>query len=211
MLRILGVIVLAMAAAGPVQAGKFTTKYIYYPVSGSTAASLHRTLAVPTGFFSRERSYANIVMKPNIRGVFVPGKRCRTRGFAIDAAFTVRLPRARKGASIPKGLRRKLNKFISFAKRHELTHRRIFIGCIRRAERRIRAVRVRSCDRYGTRIGQILKKEVATCQRLNARFDRSERSRLNRHPLIRAVFRQAVRRKTVRTRRSTARVRTNFN
>lgn len=211
MVRLLSVLLLVIAAGAPARAGKYTTRYSYYAVSGSTAASLHRSLVVPTGFFSSEQSYANIVMKPKIRGFFVPGKRCRTRGFAIDAIFTVRLPRVRPGVAIPKGLRAKLNRFIAFAKRHELTHRRIYIGCMRRAERRIHAVRTSSCNRYGEQVEKILRREVAACQRLNARFDRSERARLHRQPLIRAVL-APVRRKTVRKRRTTRRhARTNFN
>jgi predicted secreted Zn-dependent protease len=192
--------------------GKFTTQYKYYSVSGSNAASLHANSTVPRGFFGSEKAYADISMKPDFKGTIYQRKRCRLKDFGINANFVIRLPKLRPGTRISKSLHRKFSGFVSFVKRHELIHRRIWGRCVKSTERRIRSLRLKSCDTFGKKAAKIISQEWSRCHKANARFDASERARLRRQPLVRAAFKPAKPKKTRRkTRRGASRTRTNFN
>lgn len=177
--------------------GKLTTKYKYYSVSGSTAASLHRNLTVPTGFFSSERVYANITMKPSFTGTYKQGNRCRIRGFGINGQFLVRLPRLKKGTRLPRSLNRKFRSFAAYVRKHELTHRSIWTRCLRSAEARINRLRIKSCSAFESHFTRIIASEWGKCKIRNARFDALEQKRLRRLPLVRAAFKPAKRSKRV--------------
>ena len=194
---------------------KFSTSYQYYRVSGSSAASIHSNTHVPTGFFSSERAYANITMNPKVVASLNPGKRyCRFNRLSLGAHFTVRLPKLAKGAGGNRSLRRKFASFVKFAKRHELTHRRIWIKCFSRSERKIRALRIKSCRSLDQAGAKIIERELATCKRNNARFDAVESRRVRRQAFVRAAIKQVKtpRRRSISKRRTTrSRTRTNFN
>ncbi len=195
--------------------GRYSTTYKYYSVSGSSAASIHRNTHVPTGFFSSERSYAKIIMKPKIVAQMKKhGKYCRFNRLNIGAHFTIRLPKLSRGAGGNKNLRRKFSSFVAFAKRHEQTHRSIWVKCLSRSERKIRALRKTSCRSLDIAGAKIIERELAICARNNNRFDKAEARRVVRQPLVRAAIKQVKtsRRRTVSKRRTTrSRTRTNFN
>jgi len=171
--------------------GNLTTSYKYYPVSGKTAASLHRSMTVPTGFFSSEKVYANITMKSSFKGHFVRGKTCRIKGFGIDAKFIVRLPRLSKGAKLSPHLKRQFRNFSSYVRKHELTHRSIWTRCLRSAERRIMAIRYKNCNKLDSAAAKIILNEWAKCETRNVRFDKLEQKRLLRLSLVKAALKPA--------------------
>ncbi len=177
--------------------GQLTTKYKYYTVSGSSAASLHRNMTVPTGFFSSERVYANITMNASLKGAFVQGKRCRLKGFGINGKFVVRLPKLRPGTKLSPGLNRKFKSFAAYVRKHELTHRSIWTRCLRSAESRIRRLKIKSCSRFDAQAAKIITDEWAKCETRNALFDKREQKRLLRLPLVKAAFKPARRSKRV--------------
>ncbi len=194
------VVALAMSFVGS-QAqtkGKLTTKFKYYSVSGTTAASLHRNMTVPTGFFSSEKVYANITMSPSFSGTFKQGKRgkiCRIQGFGINGEFVVRLPKLKSGVKLPRSLNRKFRSFVSYVRKHELRHRSIWTRCLRSAETRIKRLRIKSCTQLDVRAAKIISSEWAKCEKRNIRFDALEQKRLRRLPLVREAFKPAKRSK----------------
>ena len=198
-----------IAISGSVQArGKLTTKYQFYTVSGTSAASLHRNMTVPVGFFSSERSYANITIKPSFSGTFKPGKRCRITGFGINGNFTVRLPKLKSGIRLKPALNREFKSFVAYVRKHELTHRAIWTKCLRSAERRISRLKIKSCTKLDLTAAGIIKDEWAKCGVRNDRFDAAEQKRLRRLPLVKAAFKSA--RQPKRAAAKKRRTRTNF-
>ena len=192
------VLALAVVATAAQAKGKLTTKYKYYTVSGSTAASLHRNMTVPSGFFSSERVYANITMKPSFSGTFKQGKRnCRIKGFGINGQFLIRLPKLKNGVRLPRRLKGKFRSFVSYVRKHELTHRTIWTRCLRNAEARIQRLRIKNCTRLDQQAAKIINSEWAKCGKRNARFDALEQKRLRRLPLVRAAFKPAKRSKRI--------------
>ncbi len=172
---------------------KLTTKYRYYAVSGTTAAALHRNMSVPTGFFSSERAYADITMKPKFVGTFTQGKICRIKGFGIKGQFTIRLPKLKSGVKLSRSLDRKFRGFARYVRKHELTHRSIWLGCLKKAQNRISRLRGKSCTRLDQKAADIITAEWKKCGVRNVRFDASEQKRLRRLPLVREAFKPAKR------------------
>jgi len=168
--------------------GKLTTKYKYYSVSGSSAAALHRNMTVPSGFFSSEKVYANITMKPTFKGTFKQGKRCRLKNFGINGQFVIRLPKLSRGTKLPARLNRNFKSFVAYVRKHELRHRTIWTRCLRSAESRILRLKYKSCDRLDQQAAKIIKAEWAKCAKQNSRFDRLEAKRLLRLPLVRSAL-----------------------
>ncbi len=208
-------VVLAVSVSTVQARSKFSTSYQYYSVSGSSAASIHRNTHVPTGFFSSERSYANITTTPKVVATLSPGKKyCRFNRLSLGAHFTIRLPKLAKGAGGNRNLRRKFATFVKFAKRHELTHRSIWIKCFSRSERKIRALRMKSCRSLDQAGAKIIERELAICERNNDRFDKVESRRVVRQAFVRAAIKQTKKTQTrsISKRRITrSRTRTNFN
>ncbi|VAV90335.1 hypothetical protein MNBD_ALPHA08-1519 [hydrothermal vent metagenome] len=187
---------MSFVASGAQTKGKLVTKFKYYSVSGSTAATLHRNMTVPTGFFSSERVYGNITMSPSFSGTFKPGRKgksCRIQGFGINGEFVVRLPKLKSGVKLPRSLNRKFRNFVSYVRKHELTHRSIWTRCLRSAEARIKRLRVKSCTRLDAQAANIITSEWAKCEKRNIRFDALEQKRLRRLPLVREAFKPAKR------------------
>ena len=173
--------------------GTLTTTYKYYPVTGSSARSLHSHMTVPVGFFSSEKSYANITMKSSFQGNFAQGKICRIKGFGINARFTVRLPKLSNGARLTGRTNGQFRNFVAYVRKHELTHRSIWTRCLRSAESRIRALRIKSCKKMDSIAAGIIRNEWAKCETRNARFDKLEAKRLLRLPLVKAALKKPVR------------------
>ena len=192
----------ALAMSVPSHAGKVSTRVKYYTVTGSTARQLNNNMRVPRGFFSREKAaYADITINPDFAGKVIEGKTCRLKGFRIDASYLVRLPRLASGTRLPPRLSRQYKRFLAFVTRHEYHHRKIYQGCVARAERKIKRLRARTCKILGRRFVAIFKQEWNRCKVLNARFDAAEQRRLKRQSFVRA----AMARQPSRTRHAIAR------
>ena len=182
---------LGISTIGVQAKSQFTTSHKYYKVSGSSAATILNNSHVPSGFFGSTNYHAVISIKPKFDGSMKAGKKyCRFDRLKLGAHFTIRLPKLVRGAGGGKNLQRKFASFALFAKRHEHTHRSIWISCFKRSERKIHSLRIRSCRQLDIKAAKIIEREIAVCDRRHARFDRSERKKLNRQPLVRAAVKQ---------------------
>ncbi len=193
MLRYVFVVVLlsAITVSSQISAKpKYATKVIYYPVTGSSIAQVHQRMSAP----NHAGAYATIVNKPNLKGRFIQGKSgCTLKGFSIPSNFTVRLPKLTGGTRLSKKSRARFRAFQKYLRWHEFQHRSITIGCFRRMEKQVRRVRDRSCRVLESKVVKIVKAEVARCQRLNARFDKGQRKRVNGHIFVKTAARQLAR------------------
>lgn len=173
------------AAAKPVT----TTKVQHYEVSGTTARSLDTQMSSLGPWHGNSRAYANIVVRPSYDGNLVQGKMCRLEKFKVTAAFTMTLPRLARGAKLSKTLGEQWKSFSAFARKHEETHKAIWIECLAKAERRALALRVKDCDSLGKEVDRVFAAEWQTCEKRQEAFDIAERAKLARHPLIVAASR----------------------
>lgn len=190
-IRSAAVAMFAVAAVlGPAEAKPVTaTKVQHYEVSGSSASGLDAQMSSLGPWHGDGRAYANIVVKPNYNGNLVQGKVCRLQNFKVTASFTMTLPRLAPGTQLPKTLSRQWKSFASFARKHEETHRAIWIECLGKAERRALALRVGDCGALTKEIDRVFESEWQRCERRQEAFDVAERGKLARHPLMVAATR----------------------
>lgn len=177
---------IALLAAGAAAAGpKVSVKYAYYPVDGTTAVGIMRALHIDGPSVNGEGAYAYTTSEMSQSGTVHEGKGCSIPRYTIGIAFTITLPAAQDLPDARPRVRAAWKSFYSFVKRHEETHKSIWIGCASSMQAKVRAIRAATCDALATKIESVIAREQATCHRKHAAFDRSERSRLAAQPLIR--------------------------
>ncbi|MEZ5926757.1 MAG: DUF922 domain-containing protein [Hyphomicrobiaceae bacterium] len=192
--RLSGLIVLALAGiglgAGPGVAGpRVAVDYQYYPVNGTTALELMRNLHLHGPTVNGEGAYAVTNSEISQAGQVVTGKGCRIPRYTVGIKFTITLPAAQDLPDASKRVRSAWKSFYAFVRRHEETHKSLWIGCLGTLQAKVRALRASTCDGLAERVAQMLAKEQAACYRKHAAFDRSERSRLKAQPLIQQALR----------------------
>jgi predicted secreted Zn-dependent protease len=180
----------ALAAGVEAQAGpKVAVAYQYYPVDGTTALQLMRNLHLDGPTVGGAGAYATIESSFSESGSVVQGKGCRVPRYTIGLSFTITLPRAQDLPQAAPRVRNAWRSFYSFVKRHEETHKSIWVSCAATMQARVRALRAPTCEALQQRAAQILASEQTKCRRKHDAFDRAERSRLRRQPLLQQALR----------------------
>ena len=172
-------------AAGP----KVAVNYQYYAVSGTSAVQLMRDLHLHGPTVDGAGAYAMTESSFSQSGQMVQGKGCSAPRYTIGMSFTITLPAAQDLPEASTRVRKAWRSFYGFVKKHEETHKAIWLSCAATMQSKIRALRTKTCEALQSRATQILESESAKCRRKHDAFDRSERSRLRAQPLIQQALR----------------------
>lgn len=168
---------------------KSATGYAFYTISGSTAGELLRQMAARGPSVEGLDAYAITQSTLSHTGNLVAsGGRCRLQGYRISLDFEITIPRASGLASMSPKVRAAWNTFAAFVKRHEETHRSIWMTCARSLEARIKSMTAGSCDVLDSKVNSALNSAVSACRRKHAAFDRSQRAPLKAQPLVRLAI-----------------------
>lgn len=110
---------------------------------------------------------------------------CRVGKVTLSIRFTMTLPRAVQEARLDRRTRRAWRSFKSFTRRHEETHRRIYLRCARGFLRKAAAMSSPgSCYRLKREVRRLLDREDKACNRLHDAFDRRDFPRVRHMPLF---------------------------
>jgi len=194
-------------AVAPARAAGVTQKtvYRYYPVRGRTALDMvthmHSNGLHGVGRF--DKAYATLDMDFKVLGTTrQSADRCHIANFGLALSFKVTLPRL--VSRTRRDARRQFTGFQRFARRHELHHRKLYLGCVRRGVRRIRKFSsIGNCDAWIDKAGAVLVEEFKLCNRQHEAFDRQEQARLLKTALMRTAIRQSLRVNVASARRGT--------
>jgi predicted secreted Zn-dependent protease len=171
----------AEAAAGV----RSSTAARYYSVDGTTKVSLATSMRSNPFRGDRGGAVANIRPKYSLKVSTSPsGGTCRVANVDLSISFVMTLPRANEGGTAA-GTRSSWRSFVAFARRHEATHRSIYLQCAQNFLAKARQLSGASCGTLQARARQLLNAEDLACDRRHAAFDRSERRRLGGQPLFR--------------------------
>ena len=178
---------LALPAGAPPAAAKIV--YKHYAVRGETPAEIiidiWRKRRMRHGVFS----IADIrtTLKPD--GRVVRGKSCQIKDFDVTAEYTITLPRHVNERAMDRRTRRLFRAFVGSARKHELQHRAIYRGCLRRLVRAVRRMQPQtSCAATGQVIVRIAKLEGLRCRAEHMAFDKREFQKSKRLPLVRQAL-----------------------
>jgi len=178
---------LAVSIASAAWAGvKSTTQYRSYYVSGSTARSLVSYMRSHPFRGDRGDAVANV--RPNYRlsvATKSSGGTCRASVVTLNISFVMTLPRARSESSMASSTRNAWRSFVSFAKRHESTHRNIYVQCGNSFVAKAQRMTNKSCGALQASIRRLLESEKRACESKQRAFDRREYGRVKNLSLFR--------------------------
>jgi predicted secreted Zn-dependent protease len=161
------------------------TKYTYYLIAGESAASLHLSMIKKGPRVDGGRAYASASMEPNVTlKTRSNGSICRIENIKVDMTFTIRLPQLKKSARLKPLVRKSFEDFYRFAKRHEETHRLIWLTCARETEALAQKVKASTCSQAEAEAFKIFYRAERQCHARQVAFDLAEKKRLQRIPFI---------------------------
>ena len=163
-----------------------TTSYRSYSVGGSTARSLVSYMRSHPFRGDHGDAVANV--RPLYRlsvATRTSGGTCRASKVTLSIAFTITLPSARSESSMASSTRSAWRNFVAFARRHESTHRSIYISCGNNFVAKAQRLTASSCAGLQASIRRLLESEKRSCEVRQRSFDRSESRRVSGLSLLR--------------------------
>lgn len=182
---------IVVSALGPETARAapaFTTKYVYYKVSGDNAAGVYVSMLKRGPHVKGEKAYAATSAESSQRGKLELTKSCRIIDYQYFIGFTIKLPKLIDEAALSASARNRWQQFSSFLKKHEETHRSIWMGCAKEIETKVRALRGRTCEEVDKKAQRIRDNVQNACNRKHAAFDTAEQKKLAKHPFVKMVL-----------------------
>lgn len=190
LLGISGAILAALSAClGPGAGAKPLTNYVHYLVAGSSAQGLFESMINNGPKVGGGRAYASTRMDPNVSASTVAnGGQCRVVSFKMNMTFTIRLPQLDNDQKVEPALRKSFERFYQFAKRHEETHRTIWLQCAAEAEALATGLKAATCAEAEAQSLKIVDDVSKRCDRRHAEFDAADQKQLSRHPFMKQAL-----------------------
>jgi predicted secreted Zn-dependent protease len=164
------------------------TRYIYFPVSGTSAAALHRSILAHGPTVNGDKAYASLEFASDEEQFLVQdADGCQLHDYQLKLNFTMRLPRLTAGSSLDPDLRKRWQTFERFAHKHEATHRDIWMKCAAAAEAKVRSIKTGRCEAAQALATGIFNQMWAKCAKHHDAFDAAQRYPLMRQPFITAA------------------------
>ena len=186
-----GAIALALIAALSCEAAakpRSTTQYKYYPVSGDSAVELYLAMMKRGPHVNGDQAYASTTATQTLDGRFVRAKTCQLHDLNLSFQFTIRLPKLASTKGLSKNTQSRWQAFSQFLRKHEETHRSIWLGCAADFERRALAVRANNCEAADAEIARLAEDVRLSCNRKHDAFDAAEQKRVAKHPFVKLVL-----------------------
>lgn len=165
------------------------TDYRYYAVSGVTPYDINQSILRHGPKYGGLSAYGVTTYdyRPSASCASAPGIDARVATFKMELQFLIKLPKLSSEKNLKSDVKASWGKFSSFVRAHEETHRRIWFGCAKSAETKIKALRASSCSALTKRIDQVLLTMGKSCNKQHEAFDAAEQKRLARHPFMQRV------------------------
>lgn len=190
-LAVLGAALLAgtaMAAAKPVQ----TTKYTYYSVSGDSAVEIYNAMIRRGPKVNGAKAYAATTATTTQDGKLLQASSCQIQDYRLKLDFVIKLPKIKNEKVLPASDRKRWQQFSEFLKKHEETHRTIWMGCAADLERQVKSIKARNCSDADAKATQLWEKVRAACNKKHVAFDAAEQKKLMKHPFVQLVYKRAT-------------------
>jgi predicted secreted Zn-dependent protease len=134
------------------------------------------------------KAYAATQMESSQRGKLELTNSCRIVDYQYSAVFTIRLPKLTDETALSANALARWQQFSNFLRKHEETHRTIWMGCADEIQTRVSALRGRNCDEVEKRAQAILEEVQQACNVKQVAFDEAEQKRLAKHPFVKMVL-----------------------
>jgi predicted secreted Zn-dependent protease len=192
-MRVWGAIAIALAlltggSPAALAKPKSTTQYKYYPVSGDSAVDLYIAMMKRGPHVNGEQAYASTTATQTLDGRFLRSTSCRLHNINLSFQFTIRLPKLSSTKNLSKTTRDRWQAFSQFLRKHEETHRSIWLACAADFEKRAMAVKASTCEAADAEIARLADDARLACNKKHDAFDAAEQKRVAKHPFVKLVL-----------------------
>jgi predicted secreted Zn-dependent protease len=186
----LGVVLAGSFGAGALAEVRTSTVTRGYSVGGTTASSLVSYMRSNPFHGDSGDAVGNIRPYYSVSSVTrQSGGTCRASKVTLNIRFVMTLPQARSAAAMGASTRSAWNSFVAFTRRHEETHRSIYIQCGNAFVAKAQRLTASTCGALHASINRLLEAEKRACATRHRAFDRAEASRLRNLSLFRMARR----------------------
>lgn len=191
---ILGLAALAIVAfsSGVSAQPQQTTKYSYYFVRGDSVEDVYSAMLHEGPRVRGAKAYAATSATTTQDGKLRQGGSCQVENYKLKLDFVIKLPKLKNEKSLPASDRSQWQRFSAFLKKHEETHRSIWLGCAADLEAKVRALKAGTCADVDSKAQALWDKMRAACSKKHAAFDAAEQKKLMKHPFVRLVYKRTV-------------------
>ena len=165
-----------------------TTKYSYYPISGATAEAIYSNMLRRGPHVNGQKAYAATSATTSQDGKLLQAKSCIVQDYRLRINFVISLPQMKNESMLRPSDRARWRQFAQFLKKHEETHRSIWLGCAQDMENKARAINSPSCAGADAKAAKLWEQMRKTCGREHDAFDAAEQKRLLQQPFVKLVL-----------------------
>ena len=171
----------------------YKTKYTYYTVSGDTAEEIYGAMLRKGPRVNGAKAYAATSATTTQEGGLRQGRSCQVQNYRLKIDFNISLPKIRNEKVLSRSDRRRWRQFSAFLKKHEETHRAIWLGCAKRLERQVRSIKTKSCASADAKAQKLWNRMRSACAKKHNAFDAAEQKKLMSHPFVKLVYKRSMR------------------
>jgi predicted secreted Zn-dependent protease len=168
-----------------------STKYTYYTVGGNSAESIYKAMLNKGPRVNGAKAYAATTATTRQDGKLMQSKSCRIEDYQLRLDFVIKLPKIKNEKALASADRERWKQFSSFLKKHEETHRSIWLECAAEMERKVRAIKAKSCDEADAKAEKLWEQTRAACSKKHDAFDLAEQKKLMKHPFVQLVYKRS--------------------
>jgi predicted secreted Zn-dependent protease len=180
----LGLTLPPAAQAAPLQ----TTKYVYYPVSGNSAADVYAAMLRSGPHVDGAKAYAATTATTSQDGNLQQGSSCQIDNYRLRIEFTIKLPKLSPGSHLAGGEMSRWQSFAAFVKRHEETHRSIWLACAQSLENQVRTIKAKNCSDASRQAAALWDRMRVSCSAKHNAFDAAQARVLLKQPFVAMVL-----------------------
>lgn len=177
-----------IAGAKPAQ----TTKYSYYAVGGDTAEEIYGAMLRKGPKVNGAKAYAATSATTTQDGRLLQTSSCRIEDYKLKLDFVIKLPQIKNEKVLSSSDRSRWDQFSAFLKKHEETHRSIWLSCAGDLERQVRSIKAKTCGEADKKAGQLWEKMRGACSKKHNAFDAAEQKKLMKHPFVKLVYKRTT-------------------
>lgn len=187
-----GIVAFALIPSAVCAHPSFETKYVYYTIKGKSAPDLYNSMIAKGPKVNGAKAYASTSASSSQQGKLMLENQCRIVDYKFSINFTIHLPRLNNERNLKPVTRKRWESFSQFLRKHEETHRAIWLGCAQELEDRVKTLRSDNCDEIDKETVKLWDEIQAECNVKHDAFDAAEQKRLAAHPFVQLVIQQAA-------------------
>ncbi len=180
-------ILAALATASAQAQPKTRVIYSYYEVSGDTLSEIHRSMVSRGPVVNGTRGYGVTIASP---GKQMGIASCKAKGrYQLGMTLDIKLPKVGDTSGLSANEISQWHRFSQFVRKHEDTHKSIWLSCAAEFERKFLAGETEDCTAAHGRAMKLWKEMVSVCQPKQNAFDAAQRGVLKAHPFMKYASR----------------------